>query len=240
MKPSDFCLIKFQDVRRFQAVCEHSCKRLDFIYISRSSKAIRGTAMPSYFSLASWTCAGLLAATIPAFGQVMVLGNTDAYHCFTAANTRIEPQQGIALCNSALKDDELTARDRAATRVNRGVLYDLIGRYQDAWEDFNASIEIMPNMGDGYLNRGAALIRMGRFDEALADIVKSINLGVPLPEIAYYDLAVAEEQLDKPTDAYRDYEKALAQNPGYVLANDALERFTVVGDPSENETADNR
>jgi tetratricopeptide (TPR) repeat protein len=188
-----------------------------------------------YISLASWTFAGLLVAAIPVSAQVIVLGDTNAYHCFVAANTGIESEQGIGVCNSALKAGRLAARDRAATRVNRGVLYNMVGRYQDAWEDFNASIEIMPKLGEGYLNRGAALMRMGRFDEALVDIEQSMKLGVSRPEVAYYDLAVTEEQLGNRTNAYHDYQRALAQAPGYTLAIEALERFT----PSLAETADN-
>jgi tetratricopeptide (TPR) repeat protein len=192
-----------------------------------------------YISLASWTFAGLLAVAIPVSAQVIVIGNTNGYHCFIAANTGIEPQQGIGVCNSALKGNQLTARDRAATRVNRGVLYDMVGRYHDAWEDFNASIEIMPKLGEGYLNRGAALMRMGRFDEALVDIEQSMKLGVSRPEVAYYDLAVTEEQLGNVTGAYHDYQRALVQAPGYTLAIAALERFNVARVPSPTETANN-
>jgi len=87
-------------------------------------------------------------------------------------------------------------------------------------------------LGDGYLNRGVALIRMKRYPEAFTDIQKAIAMGVTTPQIGYYDLAVAEEYLGRVTEAYYDYKRALAADPDYAPATEALTHFTVTRRPA--------
>jgi tetratricopeptide (TPR) repeat protein len=188
--------------------------------------------MPRHTSLLTSVFAGLLAAAGPAAAQVMILGNPDSHSCYVAAQTGVQPVRGIEACDAALKNDNMTARDRAATRVNRGVLYDMVDRYPEAWADFNAGLAISPDLGDGYLNRGAALIRLNRFSEAQADLQKALALGVPMPQVGYYDLAIAEEKLGLVTDAYHDYRQALEQDPNFAPAAEALKRFSVISAPS--------
>ena len=188
--------------------------------------------MPRHISLLPWAFAGLLAAFSPAAAQVLILGNVDGHNCYAAARTGAQPEQGIEACDAALRNEAMSARGRAATLVNRGVLYDIVGRNADAWADFNAGLAIAPDLGNAYLNRGAALIRLKLFDQAVADLQKALALGVPMPQIGYYDLAVAEQNLGLMNDAYGDYQRALAQDPNYTPASEALKGFSVVHTPA--------
>jgi tetratricopeptide (TPR) repeat protein len=117
-----------------------------------------------------------------------------AHDCFIAAlrstQTGASVKDGVTGCSAALAGP-LTAEARAATYDNRGILYDADKNYSSAWADFNTAIRINPALGDPYLNRGVALIRLHRAEEALADIKKGMSLGASLPQIGYYDLAVA-------------------------------------------------
>ena len=177
--------------------------------------------------------AATLAMTASAHAQTVVSVDTgeSAHACYAAAKTGIEPKSGIADCNAALTSG-LSAENRAATLDNRGFLFDRVKDYVSAWSDFNASICVNPELGDPYLNRGVALIRLTRLDEAVVDINKGITLGVSLPQIGYYDLAVAEELMGRVTDAYHDYKRALVSDPEYAPATEALKRFKVTTTPA--------
>jgi tetratricopeptide (TPR) repeat protein len=193
--------------------------------------------MPRHVSLTRFAivvCAMSLAATTSAGAAVLVLGNSQAHDCYLAAKAGIDPRAGIMMCNGALQQDAMTSKDIAATHVNRGVLYDLVGRNQEAFDDFNDGIRRNPELGDGYLNRGVSQIRMKRYDDAFADIQKGIQVGVTEPAVAYYDLAVAEEDLGRVRDAYFHYKHALEILPGYTPASQALNHFvvTIIKNPS--------
>jgi tetratricopeptide (TPR) repeat protein len=184
-------------------------------------------------SLALWAALCLAGGIASAAAAVLVLGNSKAHECYLAAKTGIDTRQGLELCNQALEDGVMTAKDVAATHVNRGVLLDMFGRYDEALDDFNKSIEFNPELGDGYLNRGVSLIRLKRLDEAFANVQKGIDLGVSVPEIGYYDRAVAEEMMGRIKDAYYDYKKCLEIAPGYTPASDALKYFVVTRVPAK-------
>jgi tetratricopeptide (TPR) repeat protein len=192
--------------------------------------------MPRHVSLGIpaailWAAALSLAGIASAGAAVVVLGNSMAHDCYLHAKSGIDPRGGIAVCNGALEEGEMGSKDIAATHVNRGVLYDLVGRNPEAFDDFNVGIRRNPELGDGYLNRGVSLIRMKRYDDAFADIQKAITLEPTEPAVAYYDLAVVEEDLGRVRDAYFDYKHALEILPGYTPASEALTHFTVTIKP---------
>jgi tetratricopeptide (TPR) repeat protein len=179
----------------------------------------------------------LLCGATSAGAAVLVMGTQKGHQCFLAAKLGVDVRGGIKLCDEALHDGGLDSKDVAATHVNRGVLYDMIHRYDAAFDDFNHSVRINPEIGDGYLNRGVALIRLKRLDEAMADIQKGIDLGVSQPEIGFYDRAVAYEQMGKIKEAYYDYKRSQEALPGgYMPATEALKRFVVTRAPSQPGT----
>ncbi|HEX3754187.1 MAG TPA: hypothetical protein VHV26_03845 [Rhizomicrobium sp.] len=190
-------------------------------------------------SISVWAALCLGASIASAAAAVLVVGNSKGHECYLAAKSGIDTRAGLELCNEALDDGGMNAKDIAATHVNRGVLLDTLARYSEALADFNKSIEFNPDLGDGYLNRGVSLIRLKRLDEAFADVQKGITLGVSVPEIGYYDRAVAEELMGRIKDAYYDYKKCLEIAPGYTPASDALKYFTVTRVPAKPKTAPN-
>ena len=169
-----------------------------------------------------------LALAVPARAQMSVsAGSGIAHECYEDARKPRNPRENIETCTAALDHGGISPADRAATFVNRGVLYDVLKNYQAAWADYNAALRLNPDLGDAYINRGAALMRMQRSDEGIVDIRKGLALGTSLPAVAYYDLAVAEENLGQLKDAYFDYKRALAADPGYAPAAEALKFFKV-------------
>ena len=169
-----------------------------------------------------------LLLTLPARAQMSVsAGSGIAHECYEDAKDPHFRREHIATCTAALDHGGISPADRAATLVNRGVIYDMLKNYPAAWSDYNAALIINPNLGDAYINRGAALMRMQRSDEGIEDVKKGLALGTSLPAVAYYDLAVAEENLGRIKDAYFDYKRSLVADPNYKPAGEALKFFKV-------------
>jgi len=186
----------------------------------------------------------LVAATVllanPARAQVAVsvASGTLAHNCFVSALATVKTgtrlvRDGMDNCNAAL-EGPMASVDRAATYDNRGILFNVEENYPSAWQDFNTSIKFNPKLGDAYVNRGVALIRMQKVGQAKEDIQNGIALGVSLPEIGYYDLGVADQLLGRIPEAYADFKQALVANPDFTQAAEALKNFKVVTVPPQN------
>jgi tetratricopeptide (TPR) repeat protein len=159
---------------------------------------------------------------------VTVLGNGPAHGCFQFAEFGGNPADGMSDCNFALEQAVLTVRDRAATLVNRGILRARGNDDEGALADYNAGIALNGSLGEAYVDRGAVLIVMQRYDDALADLDKGISLGANRLQIAYYDRAIVDEALGNIRAAYEDYKKAVDIQPDFSLAAEQLARFRVV------------
>jgi tetratricopeptide (TPR) repeat protein len=173
--------------------------------------------------------AALFAVSFDANAAVTILGNnTLAQNCYLAAEVGGDAQFGIQTCSTALDTQPLTVKDRAATLVNRGILRAEIGDSAGALADYNHGIQINPELGEAYVDRGATLISMKKWSDAVTDINKGLALSAKRPYIAYYDRAIADEALGDVRSAYDDYKKAVELEPGFTLATEQLTRFRVI------------
>ena len=163
--------------------------------------------------------------------NVTIIGTGFAADCSDSAravaNRGAPRSDALKSCDLALTDEVLSPHEAAATHVNRGVLYLAAAKYQDAWRDFDEASRIEPNLGEAYVNRGAALIGEGRDGEGIADINRGLDLNASEPEKAYFNRAVAEERQSDLKGAYYDYQKALEIKPGWATAQTELARFHV-------------
>ncbi len=169
----------------------------------------------------------LAAIPLAAEAASTVYGNGPAQDCYQAALTGRTDPGAIRDCDTAMMGSELTARDRAATMVNRGVIRLQRREARAALSDFDVAIAWRPDIGEAYVNRGAALIRLGDYSGAIASINRGLELGSEDPQEAYFNRAVANEKLDNLPAAYADYRKALELKPDWSLAQSELARFTV-------------
>jgi len=180
-----------------------------------------------------------LLLTGTAQAQVAVsAGNDLAHYCYSAAlasvYSKMAAADGIGNCNAAL-EGALSAKDRAATLDNRGILFEAQKKYSDAWADFNRSIKLNEKLGDAWINRGVVRIRLNQPEEALIDIQKGMALGPAMLQIGYYDLGVAEEALGRFTDAYNDFKRSLAVDPEFLPASNELKNFVVARTPAGSQ-----
>ncbi len=165
-------------------------------------------------------CVGLTLAALPAHAALNVFGSTLARQCYEAAMSA--SGTGAALCERALTNDQLTDRDRAATLVNRGIIYNTARQLDLAVADFDAALKINPNLGEAYLNRGNAYFWQHKYPEATADYGKAIDLKIGSRDYAHYNKALAEMNTGKFEDAKADLKAALAITPGFKAASDRM------------------
>lgn len=169
----------------------------------------------------------VMAGAGQARASVTVIGGGLAEACSKAALAGASAPRFEALCTQALDTELLTPRDRAGTYVNRGIMKLRRMEWPNAMKDFNVALEFKPDLGEIYINRGAAFIAEHRYADGLADINKGLALGVEEPEKAYYNRAIADEGLDDVRSAYVDYQKALELAPTWDAPKEQLTRFHV-------------
>jgi tetratricopeptide (TPR) repeat protein len=182
----------------------------------------------------------LLAMTVlglaPAYAATQMIGDTPAIACAKAAadqqpgaNISMPSQRGaLALCNKALAD-KLLPNDRTATLVNRGIINAAAGKAEAALADYNEALARAPELASAWLNRGAVLMQVGRFQDARSDFDRALSLNTDRPAIAYFNRGMANEKLGALPAAYHDYKQAQTLAPDFKPAGVELARFQVSG-----------
>ena len=204
--------------------------------LSSFSRRVIGPACAA--SICAFALPDSASAAIAVFGS-----SGTARLCYDGAEGRADPGAGaerradpgayVFYCDVAL-NAVLSPHDRAATLINRGVLRLELSEVDSAIEDFRAGLAIAPNVGEGYIDLGAAQIRKRQFVEAIRSIDRGLALGARRPGLAYYDRAIAHEALGDIQAAYRDYQQALLLQPDFSMASSELTRFRVVHRPDSN------
>ena len=159
--------------------------------------------------------------------STLVIGGGAAKDCSNAALQGRSDDRSLTTCTVALDTESLNFRDRARTYVNRGVLQLRRKAYGPARQDFDAASTLDPNLGEAFVNRGAAFVGEARYKEGVQQIDRGLDLGVKEPEKAWFNRGIANEALGDVAAAYRDYSRAAALNPDWSAPKLELTRFTV-------------
>ena len=162
-----------------------------------------------------------------ASSAVLVIGSGVGHDCFVNARDGLTDEAAMATCNSALASGELGKRDRAATLVNRGVLRLRRDEYDQALADFDAAIATNSSIAEAHVDRGAALVMLGRQPEAIAAIDKGLALKPDEPQNGYFIRAMARERAGDVKGAYADFKRAAELAPDWARPQRELRRFTV-------------
>ena len=123
---------------------------------------------------------------------------------------------------AALKSKALSLPARVRAVFDRGVALDALGRTKDAVRDYSEAIGIDSHFAPALSNRANAYRRLGRLTEAKRDYLAALAAGNSAREYPYYGLGQIAEKLGDIETARDFYSKALAANPGYVLAAQSL------------------
>jgi tetratricopeptide (TPR) repeat protein len=163
----------------------------------------------------------------PAHAAVVTVGQGFARDCYEAAALERSDLSALELCNSAIEEDFLTRHDRSATLINRGIIYLYRGQYAEALADFDAAIANTPQLAEGHTHRGVALLAYHDYRSAIEALNQGLALEPEEPAKAYYNRAIAHEELGDIPAAYHDYRRAAELAPEWRPAQRELSRFRV-------------
>lgn len=169
---------------------------------------------------------------------VIVLGGGFAQMCYEAARDANDPSMvqitgsridipPLEICSIAIGMGDLTTRDLAGTYNNRGVILFSQGNFTEALKDFDLAIRYGSTLAEPHVNRGASLVAMKRWRDAVPSLDRGIELGALELEKAYYNRAIAYEELGDVRRAYFDYMKAAEISPTWEDPKLQLARFSV-------------
>ncbi len=161
-----------------------------------------------------------------AAAQVVVLGESPAARCYDAAIAGRQDGVAINECRTALDRRQISRRDRAATYINMGILYLNAQRYDAAMRAFDDA-EAMNLVPPGALavNRSNAMIRTGRFTEAVEQTDIAIAAAEENLADAWFNRAVALRFIGEREAAVQALEQALEVRPGWAQAENQLEIY---------------
>jgi tetratricopeptide (TPR) repeat protein len=169
----------------------------------------------------------LLVPHSAAKGAVMTLGGPMSRLCYQSALSRDSRPLAMENCDRSLSEESMTAPDRAATYVNRGILHMVRGHLTDADADFNQAIKLDTRLSDAWLNKGFLRLRAGNGREALPLLEEGIKLGPRREALAVFARGVAYEQMGEFRSAYADLRRARDLEPGWNLPGQYLARYRV-------------
>lgn len=153
------------------------------------------------------------------------IGRPAALACAQAANAGQADDAALALCNGALEDQELTRTTAVALYINRGAMHLRRKEAVEALADFDQVLARDPKNAEAFVNRGAALVMLGRPGPAVAALTEALSYGVREPHKAFFNRGAAREALGDARGALDDYETALAIKPQWTPAELELARF---------------
>jgi len=184
--------------------------------------------MKALFTAAVAGFAGV-TAMIPAEAGTFSVGNSFARDCWQAAEARDHDSNAIYHCNLALDQEGLTSADRAATLVNRGVLYMRNRDFNSARRDFTRAMRTDESNPEAYLNMAISHLKQNENDTSVLPMIdKAIALNTKEQALAYYSRAILHERNGNIRAAYADYRKAHELAPDWDEPAQDLQRYKVV------------
>lgn len=171
---------------------------------------------------------GLTAFAGSAQAQLIVVGKGPAVQCYDYALAGNNGSRtALETCSSAFKS-VMSTKDRAATHVNRGLLYMRSGDQEKAIADYTSAIEIKPDLTQTYVNQAASLIRQKKYSEAVVSLNRALeDKESPTRTAALYNRAIAFDAQEDYKGAYRDLKAALVIRPDWKPALDLISRYEV-------------
>jgi tetratricopeptide (TPR) repeat protein len=171
----------------------------------------------------------LLSSALAAAVETVLFNESAAFECYQAA-LHDGGEYDIESCSRALEYQALTTIDRAATHSNRGILYARIGDIRNALRDHNRAVKLAPEVGSIYINRSNTLVRAKRYEGAMRDLEKAIEIADDSLAYAHYNRALLFQKLGDLQAARADAEQAAEIAPDSPAYRRFLAAFGEAGD----------
>jgi tetratricopeptide (TPR) repeat protein len=169
----------------------------------------------------------LLIPLSASHAAVQTYGGPMSRLCYEAASSRDTRPLAMENCDRSLAEEAMTAPDRAATLVNRGILHMVRGHRLTADADFDKALTIDAGLADAWLNKGFLRIRQGNGREALPLIEEGIKRGPQRQALALFARGVAYEQMGQFRAAYDDLNRARELEPSWAMPAEYLAHYRV-------------
>ncbi|MBF8269948.1 MAG: TPR domain protein [Gammaproteobacteria bacterium] len=171
----------------------------------------------------------IAANSVYAQSMTVIGGEQSAKNCFMAATIAAQihyaSTQDIKECTFALENTSLLSKDKAATLINRGIIYVALEEYDLAIKDYDKAYRINPNIAEIHVNRGNMLFMSRIFDQAVTEYTRAIDLDFSKQYIAHYNRGLAYEKMGQLDKAEADYRRALELMPKWNRAQSKLNRI---------------
>jgi len=130
---------------------------------------------------------------------------------FDTCRLNSRPEPALAACTRVIEHKQLKPADLARAYYHRGTkLLKLGGENLDlAVADFTEAIQLRPDYGAAYFNRGTAYLSREDYDRAIADIDKAIEIEPPDNFSYYQNQGLAYSRKGDYDRAIADYNKAI-------------------------------
>ncbi len=161
------------------------------------------------------------------YAGTVVIGENLGASCYREAKSGRSGKTSLDICDSALRDEMLTATDMAATYVNRGIVRSASGDISGAIKDYDRALSINPQLAEAFANRGTALMRQTRYEQALTELNQALSLKPKDPGSVYFNRGILYEHFGDLKQAYLDYTRASELRPEWRQPKQELERFAV-------------
>ncbi len=166
--------------------------------------------------------------------SIVTFGGTDAARCYNAAEMVGVSAGSLVHCDAALKDRTLTKKDRIATLINRGILFNHRGDYTAAIVDFEAALALDPEASAAYVNRGNTYFSTRQFGLAIDDYSTSLQMNPQNPYIAHYNRGLVYEAKREEKLAFADFVRATELRPGWESAMTSVQQYRAKGFDESN------
>ena len=176
---------------------------------------------------ASFLAAAAILAASSASASVLTVGGSFAEGCYRFAESRVGTQEAISTCDRAFTDQALSAEDRFATYVNRGIVKMHRREFGGAQADFERAGALDPKRGEPWLNMGVLQFKQGNSRAAIELFDKALELGTDEPEVAYFGRGLAHEDVGDLKSAYADLRRAAELRPHWSQPAQELARYQV-------------
>jgi tetratricopeptide (TPR) repeat protein len=154
----------------------------------------------------------IVLTALPAWAQVTATNKAD---CTRGAGDEVR----LNACTALIQSGQLSAADLTISYVNRAVVYNRMGRSDQAIADANSALATQPGFANAYGVRATAYRHQENFDLAIADDSRAIALGpdAGVQSVLYFDRGLAQEGKKLYDLALADMNKAIELRANYAI-----------------------
>ena len=176
----------------------------------------------------------LRSSRAESYASIISFGNSDAQRCYNAAELASYAPGSVDDCNAALESRALPKKDRIATLINRGVVFNHRKNYTAAFADFETALALDSEVSAAYVNRGNSYFATQEVDLAIDDYTTALQMNPRNPYIAHYNRGLANEANRNADLAFADFVRVIELRPGWAPAEMRIEQYREKGFEQSN------